>query len=193
MRQNTRSRMLAFVVALLWSIPVGVTGATPVLLADQSELAFVLRQMGAPVSGRFVRFDAQLDLDSTQAEAGSVVLTVDTASATLGIPEIDAELRKPDWLASAHFPQARFTSHRIRVIDADHLEMVGTLSIKDVAHELVVPVALATVGELTTASGAVTLKRMDFQVGQGAWSDLSLVANEVQVTFKLVLRGWEKS
>ena len=41
----------------------------------------------------------------------------------------------------------------------------------------------------STATGSFTLKRLDFNVGGGDWGDPSIVANEVQVKFKLALKG----
>jgi len=41
----------------------------------------------------------------------------------------------------------------------------------------------------TTASGTFAIKRLDFRIGDGDWKDTSLVADAVQVRFKLVLTG----
>jgi len=181
--------MKRLISALLLSMALVLdVAAQTVLLPAQSEITFVFKQMGAPVTGRFTRFDAQLALDLARPETGSVVFTVDTASVSLGLPDINAELAKPEWLASPDFAQAVFTSRRIRAVDADRLEVVGTLSIKGIRRELTVPVWLQTEAGLTTASGSVTLQRMDFQVGSGDWSDPALVADAVQVSFRLVLQ-----
>jgi polyisoprenoid-binding protein YceI len=53
----------------------------------------------------------------------------------------------------------------------------------------VVPVALAQAGGVTTATGAFALKRLEFKIGEGEWADTSMVANDVQVKFKLLLSG----
>jgi len=53
----------------------------------------------------------------------------------------------------------------------------------------VVPVTLTQAGGLTTATGSFVLKRLDFKIGEGEWSDTSVVANDVQVRFKLQLQG----
>jgi len=39
------------------------------------------------------------------------------------------------------------------------------------------------------ATGSFALKRLDFKVGEGDWADTSVVANDVQVRFKLTLQG----
>ena len=44
-----------------------------------------------------------------------------------------------------------------------------------------VPVTLTQAGGTTTASGSFALKRLDFKIGDGDWTDTSMVANDVQV------------
>ncbi len=39
----------------------------------------------------------------------------------------------------------------------------------------------------TTATGVFAIKRLDFGIGDGDWKDTSLVSNEVQVKFNLLL------
>ena len=63
------------------------------------------------------------------------------------------------------------------------------LSIKGSTHDLVVPVTLTQAGGTSTATGAFTIKRLDFKIGEGEWADTSMVANDVQVKFKLSLNG----
>jgi len=56
---------------------------------------------------------------------------------------------------------------------------------------VVVPVQLTQAGGLSTITGTLGLKRLDFKVGDGDWTDTSIVANEVQVNVKLVLQGMQ--
>ena len=148
-----------------------------------SEIVFTTRQMGVPVEGRFMRFTAQVQLDPQRPESGSVLLAIDTASARFGAPELDVEVPKPAWLHAAAFPQATFRSTRIAAGAAGRLDVHGTLAIKGRSREVVVPVQLAG----TVASGSFTLRRRDFNVGEGEWSDVSLLADEVVVRFRFTL------
>jgi polyisoprenoid-binding protein YceI len=43
-----------------------------------------------------------------------------------------------------------------------------------------------------TASGSFAIKRLAFDIGSGEWADTSMVADEVQVRFKLQLAGLPK-
>ncbi len=166
-------------------------GSQP-LVPAQSEIAFVSKQMGVPVEGHFRKFDAKLSLDPAKPETGTVMITVDTASATLGVKETDAELPKPTWFNVGRFPQATFQSSAIRATGPGKYEVRGTLSIKGAAQPVSVPVALAQGGGTTTATGSFTIPRLAFKIGQDEWADTSMVADEVQVKFKLAFTGVPK-
>jgi polyisoprenoid-binding protein YceI len=157
--------------------------------AAKSEMAFVSKQMGVPVEGKFRKFDAQIAFDPKKPESGKVSFTIDTGSATFGSPETDAEVVKPAWLGAVKFPQATFQSSAIKAVGAGKFEVTGKLAIKGSTHDVVVPVALAQAGGVTTATGAFALKRLEFKIGEGEWADTSMVANDVQVKFKLLLSG----
>lgn len=166
------------------------TAAAQTLLPEGSEIRFVSRQMGVPVEGRFTRFTAQIKLDPKQPQTGEVTLAVDTRSIAFGAADTEAEAAKPAWFASAQHPQALFRSSAIKALGGDRYEVAGTLSIKGRAREVVVPVSVAGAGGgQSLASGQFTLRRMDFALGEGEWADLSVVANEVQVRFRLRLAG----
>ena len=67
------------------------------LVAAQSEVGFVSKQMGVPVQGKFERFDGVLNVDPAKPEVGQVGFTVDLGSVAIGTPETLVELRKPEW------------------------------------------------------------------------------------------------
>ena len=71
--------------------------------------------------------------------------------------------------------------------------MAGKLTIKGLTHDIVVPITLAQAGAastaVTTATGGFVLKRLEFKIGDGEWADTSMVANDVQVKFKLSFNG----
>ena len=159
------------------------------LLPAQSEIAFVSKQMGVPVEGVFKKFDAQIGLDPKTPEAGNVTFTIDTGSASLGIPQTDAELPKPEWFNTPKFPQATFQSGAIKALSGGKFEVAGKLTIKGQVRDVVVPVSVVQTAGTSVASGAFTIKRLEFRIGEGDWGDTSIVANDVQVRFKLALTG----
>ncbi|MDP9930022.1 YceI family protein [Variovorax paradoxus] len=159
------------------------------LVADKSQIAFVSKQMGVPVEGTFKKFDAQVAFDPRKPEGGTVALQIDTASASLGVPMSDAELPKPPWFDAAHFPQAIFQSSAIKALGDGRFEMAGKLTIKNIARQVTVPVTIAPAGGYAVATGSFTIQRLDYKVGDGEWTDTSVVGNDVQVRFKFTLAG----
>lgn len=169
--------------------PVHAQPAPAQLVAAGSEIAFTTRQMGVPVEGRFGRFSAQIALDPRKPEAGRVAFSIDTGSARFGSAELDAEVPKATWLAVARFPQATFQSTAIKATGPGRFEVTGQLSIKGSTRDVVVPVQVSAAGAQHVASGSFTIRRLDFKVGEAEWADTSLLANDVQVRFKLQLAG----
>ena len=96
---------------------------------------------------------------------------------------------KATWFNVAKFPQATFQSSSIKALGGGKFEVRGKLVIKGSTQDAVVPVTVTQAGAASTASGAFTIKRLDFKIGEAEWADTSMVANEVQVKFKLALTG----
>jgi len=165
--------------------PVPAAKLVPAL----SEITFQVKQSGVPIDGRFRKFDAQLALDPKAPQTGTVTIAVDTGSATVGFPESDAELPRAPWFNSAKFPRAVFQSSTIKGLGGGRFQAAGKLELKGAAHDLVVPVTIVQSGAQSIASGELVVKRLDFKIGENEWADLSLVANDVRVRFKLVFTG----
>ena len=181
--------LLAGVVALAAQAQTPAQAPRQRLLADRSEIAFTSRQMGVPVSGHFGSFDADIAFDPKHPEAAQIRIGIDMASVTLASAEAEAELALPGWFDSRRRPRAQFVSGSVKALGGGRFEVAGKLTIKDVTREIVVPVTLLMASDATVASGSFTLKRLDFRIGDGEWGDTSLVADEVQVRFRLLLAG----
>jgi len=186
----TRYHVLsAAALALTLATSTLTSRADQQLQAAQSEIAFTSKQMGVPVNGKFKHFDAQIAFDPKKPDAAKIAFTIDLASASLGSAETEAELAQADWFNTKAFPQATFQSTGVKATGAGRYDVSGKLTIKSISHDVVVPVALTQSGATTTATGGFTLKRLDFKIGDGDWKDTSMVADPVQVQFKLVLTG----
>ena len=186
---KTARLLYAAVLAVSFLSAASVAFADQKLLPAQSEIVFVSKQMGVPVEGRFKKFDAQLAFDPAKPETSKIAFTVDVASATLGVPETDAELPKATWFNTSKFPQATFQSTAVKGLGGGKFEVSGTLGIKGATRNVVVPVVVTQAGATTSATGTFSLKRLAFQIGQNEWADTSMVADDVQVKFKFALTG----
>ena len=187
MSSSSISRLLPVTaLALLAATPAF---AQQKLVPAESSVGFVSRQMGVPVEGHFRKLDGQISFDPAKPEAARIHLAIHTGSATLGVKETDAELPKPAWFNVAKFPQATFDAKTVKSLGGGKYEVAGQLSIKGAAHDVVVPVQLTQSGAKTTAAGQFSLKRLAYKIGENEWADTSMVADDVQVKFKLALTG----
>ena len=180
--------MKALLATLLLAASVGAQ-AQAKLQPAQSDLSFQAHQMGVPVDGHFKHFDAQLAFDPAKLAAAQVSFTVDMNSGTIGSPEYDAELVKAAWFNAGKLPQAVFKSTAFKPAGAGRYEVAGTLTIKGQSKPVVVPVTLSKSGATTVATGSLAIKRLDFKIGEGEWTDTSVVADDVTVKFKLAFTG----
>ena len=153
---------------------------------DKSSIAFVVREMNVPVSGKFGRFSVQVSFDPAHPEAAKATLDVNTGTVDAGSDEANDEVVGKGWLDVKGFPQAHFVSSAFRALGGNRFEVSGKLTIKGRSQDVTAPFTFAPAGNGGTIDGSFTLKRADFSIGEGSWSDFSAVANEIQVKFHFV-------
>jgi polyisoprenoid-binding protein YceI len=178
----------AFVLAASLALG-GVAFAQAKVVPAQSQITFAIKEMGVPVEGKFAKWTADIAFDPKKPEAGKVAFTIATGSASFGAPETDAEVPKPEWFNIAKFPNATFASTAIKAKGGGKFDVAGKLTVKGTTKDVVVPIALTQAGPTTTATGAFTIKRNDYKVGEGEWTDTSQLADDVAVKFKIALTG----
>lgn len=152
---------------------------------DKSSVAFVYKQMGVAVDGRFKKFTGQFNFDPAKPTAGKASFDVDLASVDTGAPEGDEEVAGKQWFNTKAFPTARFVSGTVKPLGGNRYEVAGQLSIKGKTQAVVVPATFSTNGNAGVFDGSFTIRRADFAVGEGAWAKFDTVANEVQIKFRI--------
>jgi polyisoprenoid-binding protein YceI len=183
--QSLRS-LIPPLLAMLLAAPAG-TSAQGVLI-ERSDIRFVSKQMGVNVEGRFRKWKANVDFRPSELARSKAEFEIELASVDLASEDSEAELRRQPWFDTAKFPVARFASTSIRDLGGDRYEIAGTLSMKGMAKDITVPVALKKdASGNRVAEGQFTLRRLDFRIGEGVWSDTGAVANEVVVRLRMVL------
>jgi polyisoprenoid-binding protein YceI len=169
---------------LLASSGAGAQG----VLIDKSEIRFVSRQMGANVEGRFRKWKANVDFRPKDLAQSKAEFTIDLASIDLASEESETELRRPRWFDTAKFPVATFQSTAMKDLGGDKYEIAGKLTLKGTARDETIPIELKRdAAGNSVATGEFTIKRLEFKIGDGQWSDPSVVADEVVVRVRMVL------
>jgi polyisoprenoid-binding protein YceI len=174
---------------LLGFLALGLPAAAADVDYARSEITFVSKQMNVPVQGRFKKFTAQIDFDFKKPAAARAQIEVDLASVDTGSADADAEVGKKAWFNTSAFPSAKFVSSSVTQTGADKFEARGKLSIKGIGQDVVAPFTAKRAADAITYQGGFVLKRLQFKIGDGVWSDTDTVADEVQVNFRVVTAG----
>jgi len=159
------------------------------LESDKSKLTFVYTQMGVPVDGLFKRFNTQLNFDPAKLANAKAVFDLDLASIDAGSDEANDEVAGKAWFNTKVFPRAKFESTGFKSLGANRYEVSGKMTIKGRSQSVSAPFTLTAQGNTATVDGAFTLKRNDFGIGDGSWSDVSIVANEIQIKFHFLAKS----
>jgi polyisoprenoid-binding protein YceI len=159
------------------------------VLPKQSSIHFEFRQMGVPVKGSFKRFTTEVTFDPARPEAARAQIEIDLASIDAGSTEADEESAGKLWFNRSVYPKATFVSSQVRALGNNRYEMRGTLTLKGKTREMTMPVTYTPGRNAATFDGSFVLKRLDFGIGEGLWADVTTVANEVQVRFRIAATG----
>ena len=157
-----------------------------------SKVIFIASQSGAPVEGRFEKFDAEIRFDAENLEASAVAVDIDIASVNSESRDRDQVIRSPDLFDAATWPTARFEAPRFVHAGGDSYEAQGSLTMRDVTRDVVLPFELKIEDHpddpallRARAVGELTIKRLDYGVGQGQWTDTSVVPDEVAIRIEI--------
>jgi polyisoprenoid-binding protein YceI len=180
---------IVFTLLATLAVPVAHAVEYRTVLPKQSSIGFEYRQMGVPVKGGFTRFVTQMKFDPARPEAASAQVEIDLASIDAGSPEANDESAGRLWFNRSVYPKATFVSSQVRALGNNRYEMRGTLTLKGRSREISVPVTYTPGRNAATFDGGFVLKRLDFGIGEGMWADVTTVANEVQVRFRIAATG----
>jgi polyisoprenoid-binding protein YceI len=186
------SLALACAAALMTAAAAATPAAAPHYTLDQakSSLEFAFTQAGALNKGHFGRFPVTMDFSADNLAASRLEVGVDVTSLDTGDKDRDDTLRGADLFSVSKFPQAHFSAAQIAKT-ATGFEASGKLTIRGVTRDMRVPFTFRSASEAGAAvgymSGKVTIRRLDFGVGQGDWKATDQVGNDVTVSFALRL------
>ena len=157
--------------------------------ADKSAINFAYKQMGVSMDGKFRKFAAQLSFDPAKPTAAKASLDVDLASVDTGAQESDDEVAGKPWFNTKAFPTARFVSSSVKAVGGNRYEVAGKLTIKGKTQDIVAPATFTAQGNSGVFEGSFTIRRGDFSIGEGAWAAFDIVANDIQIKFRMLATG----
>lgn len=181
-QRNTAIALLLAGVLALPNLAAAMLKADPA----KSTIGAVFKQMNVPVEAKFHKFSAQIDFNSAKPEASKATLDIDVASFDLGDKEYNREVLKKEWFNAAQYPKASFVSTGMKAGASGKLDVSGKLTIKGKSANVSFPLTIKKEGALQVFEGALPIKRLTYNIGEGEWSDTSMVADEVVIKFRVV-------
>lgn len=150
-----------------------------------SRITFKYTQMGVGMDGHFGSFGATIKFDPAQLDAARATLELQLDSIDTGLTEANADVKGKIWFNTAAHPVARFESSGFKALGGNRYEVAGTLTIKGRSRQVSAPFTLTPDGQAAKVDGAFKLKRSDFAIGEGEWTDTTILADEISIAFNL--------
>jgi polyisoprenoid-binding protein YceI len=174
----------SFITAIL--LTASPAGNAQKIDYSRSQITFTSRQMNVPVEAKFNKFSAELAFDASRPESSKARIEVELSSFDIGNDEINSEIHKKEWFDTKQFPRATFTSTSVRPLGGGRYEVRGPLSIKGKSHEITAPFLVKTdAAGNSVFEGMFNIQRLRYGIGEGVWRHTDVVADEVQIRFRL--------
>ena len=152
----------------------------------RSRIGFSATQTGETFKGQFTNYKATIEFDPTNPCAGRALIVIDPSGAKTGDSQRDEALPTEDWFDVAHFSNAQFEVKKFTSKGANAYEANGTLSIRNISRDVVLPFTLEIKDGVAHAKGHFDLMRNLFGVGQNAWAADEYVGFPVGIDVDLI-------
>ncbi len=159
-----------------------------------SHIQFSVRHMMiSNVRGRFENFTGVVEFNEQDPTRSSVDVQIEAASINTREAQRDGHLKSPDFLNADKYPYLTFKSKRIEKTDATHGRVIGVLTIRDIAKEVVLDVEYSGQAKSpwgTTSAGfsattKINRKDWDLTWNQALETGGVLVGDQVTVNIEL--------
>ena len=186
------NRKTAF-AALLFAASMPALAEVHTIDAGHSEVSFQIRHLVTQVRGNFNDYEGTINLDPANLEKSSVDFRIKAASIDTNHADRDKHLRGEDFFFAEKYPEITFKSKSIKKTGKDTYNVAGTLTMRGVSKEVVLPVTyLGAVkdpwgNEKAGFSTEVTLNRKDYGINWNAALDNGgfVLSDEVKVAINL--------
>jgi polyisoprenoid-binding protein YceI len=164
--------MSRFLITLALLLPAAAFARDWQVDAAKSTLTFKGTYQKEAFDGKFKKFDATIAYDAADPAKAKFDVTVDLASVDTGSSERDDSLATADFFDTSKTPKAHFVTESFAK-NGDVVEAKGNLTIRNKTKPVTLSVKFAESGNTATLDVDTTLKRADFDLGNGGdWADI---------------------
>lgn len=149
--------------------------------ADASSISFSGTHSGAPFTGKFTDWTADVRFDPADLAGSTAFVTVKTASALTGDATKDGALKGAEWFNPNQFPTAYFEASEFKALGGNRYEATGQLRIKSTSVPVVLPFTFDEATGKATVSGEVEVDRTALDLGMASDAAGSWVSKTITV------------
>ena len=148
--------------------------------AANSHIRFTAEQAGAPFTGTWPNWEADIRFDAARPERSSAVVTIRVGTVDTDDRDRDETMKGAEWFASATYPTAIFKTERIERADTGFVA-TATLTIKGEPRPVTFTFDVEETDGATVLTGTARLDRLALGLGTGDWTDTTWVGQFVDV------------
>jgi len=151
----------------------------------ESTVTFRYSYEGTPYEGDFKNVQASFDIDITNPGSCNFSVTIPIADISVEGAEVKDYLMDIEMFDVDQFPTASFQAAKCSLQSLNQFVAEGSLTIRNQTHPISFPFTL----DIEMYDGQprfhmtseVTVKRLDFGVGQGYWANTATIPNDVVI------------
>jgi polyisoprenoid-binding protein YceI len=162
---------------------------------EHTNFYFSVDHIYAKVQGRFTDFRGDFLFDPDNLKDSRIFFEIKVKSVDTGISKRDRHLLSEDFLDASRYPLIAFSSSSITRAGNNTYDVHGTLTIKGVSSEVILPLAyggmkdhpLSSGMEVAGFNGRLTLDRLAYKVGDGKYYRMGAVGKDVDILVTIEL------
>ena len=156
---------------------------------EHTNFYFSVDHIYAKVQGRFTDYKGTFLFDPDNLKESEISFEIKVKSLDTGISKRDRHVLSKDFLNASQYPLITFASKSISQEGENTYTVNGTLTIKGVSSELILPLTyegkkdhpFLKGSDVAGFNGHLSLDRLNFNVGDGTYFKMGVVGKDVDI------------
>ncbi len=188
--------VLVFLIGLIGS-PLSAASRSWKIDKDHTNFYFSVDHIFSKTQGRFTDYAGTILFDPDNLKESEISFEIKVKSIETGIGKRDRHLRSEDFLDASKYPLITFVSSSISKAGENIYNVNGTLTIKGVSTELILPLRYEGMqdhpflkeSDVIGFNGHLSLDRLAYAVGDGKYYKMGAVGKDVDILVTIEALG----